>query len=84
MAKIVFVRDRNRSSKWLALLPTDTTLNDEEIIRIYGKHWDIEVFFKMTKSHLALTKEFRGRSYDALVVHTTILPVHDACTGKQE
>ncbi|MEQ2036869.1 transposase [Mediterraneibacter gnavus] len=25
---------------------TDTTLSEEEIIRIYGKRWQIEVFFK--------------------------------------
>lgn len=72
-AKIVFVRDRNRSRKWLALLSTDTSLTEEEIIRIYGKRWDIEVFFKMTKSHLNLAKEFQGRSYDSMVAHTTIV-----------
>ena len=71
--KIVFVRDRNRSRKWLAILSTDTTLSDEEIIRIYGKRWDIEVFFKMTKSYLKLAKEFQGRSYDSMVAHTTIV-----------
>ena len=51
-AKIVFVRDRRNSGKWLALLSTDLTLSDEEVVRIYGKRWDIEVFFKMTKSYL--------------------------------
>lgn len=71
--KIVFIRDRNRSRKWLALLSTDISLSDEEIIRIYGKRWDIEVFFKMTKSHLNLAKEFQGRSYDSMVAHTTIV-----------
>ncbi len=72
-AKIVFVRDRNRSRKCLALLCTDISLNDEEIVRIYGKRWDIEVFFKMSKSYLKLAKEFQGRSYDAMVAHTTIV-----------
>ena len=72
-AKIVFVRDRNRSRKWLALLSTDIKLSDEEIIRIYGKRWDIEVFFKMSKSYLKLAKEFQGRSYDSMVAHTTIV-----------
>jgi hypothetical protein len=57
-AKIVFVRDRNRSRKWLALLSTDTSLSEQEIVRIYGKRWDIEVFFKMSKSFLKLGKEF--------------------------
>ncbi|MHB1419945.1 MAG: IS4 family transposase [Bacillota bacterium] len=72
-AKIVFVRDRNRSKKWLALMSTDIELADEEIVRIYGKRWDIEVFFKMTKSYLSLAKEFQGRSYDMMFAHTTIV-----------
>lgn len=71
--KIVFVRDRNRSRQWLALLSTDLELQDEEIVRIYGKRWDIEVFFKMAKSYLRLAKEFQGRSYDSMVAHTTIV-----------
>ena len=48
-AKIVFVRDRSKKS-WLGLLSTDTELADEEIVRLYGRRWDIEVFFKMSKS----------------------------------
>lgn len=35
--------------------------------------WDIEVFFKVTKSLLKLQKEFQGRSYDSLISHTTIV-----------
>jgi hypothetical protein len=72
-AKIIFVRDRNRSRQWLALLSTDLDLQDEEIVRIYGKRWNIEVFFKMTKSYLRLAKEFQGRSYDSMVSHTTVV-----------
>jgi hypothetical protein len=45
-AKIIFVRDRNRSKKWLALLSTDIDLSEEETVRLYGKRWDIEVFFQ--------------------------------------
>ncbi len=70
--KIVFVKDR-RSKNWLAVLSTDMSITDEEIIRIYGKRWDIEVFFKVVKSYLALAKEFQGRSYDMMVAHTTIV-----------
>ncbi len=73
MAKIVFVRARNAKKKWLALLSTDLDLTDEEIIKLYKRRWDIEVFFKMTKSYLRLAKEFQSRSYDALVAHTTIV-----------
>ena len=71
-AKIVFVRDR-RCKKWLALLSTDIALDDEEIIMAYKRRWDIEVFFKMAKSFLNLVKECQGRSYDALVAHTTVV-----------
>ena len=71
-AKIVFVRDRS-SKKWLALLSTDTTLPAEEIIKLYGRRWDIEVFFKMAKSFLNLAKEFQSRSFDALSAHATLV-----------
>jgi len=71
--KIVFVENRTRKGEWLALLSTDVTLSEEEIIRIYGMRWDIETFFKCTKSLLRLQKEFQGRSYDMLVSHTTIV-----------
>ncbi|MCM2531791.1 transposase [Neobacillus pocheonensis] len=71
--KVVFVQNRNKKSDWLAILSTDCTLNEKEIIRIYGLRWDIEVFFKTTKSLLKLQKEFQGRSYDLLISHTTIV-----------
>ena len=71
-AKLVFVRDR-RKKDWLALICTDIGLSNEDIVRIYGKRWDIEVFFKMAKQHLKLAKEIQCRDYDALVAHTTIV-----------
>ncbi len=71
-AKLVFVRDR-RKKDWLALLSTDTELADDDIVRIYGKRWDIEVFFKMAKQHLKLAKEIQCRDFDALIAHTTIV-----------
>lgn len=71
--KVVFVRNRNKKSEWLAILSTDCTLSEQEIIRIYGLRWDIEVFFKTTKSLLKLQKEFQGRSYDLMISHTTLV-----------
>jgi IS4 transposase len=71
-AKILFVRNRHAKG-WLALLSTDTNLPDEEIIRTYGKRWDIEVFFKMAKQHLKLTKEIQCRDFEALISHTSIV-----------
>lgn len=71
--KVVFVRNRNKQNNWLAILSTDRTLSEQEIIKIYGMRWDIEVFFKTTKSLLKLQKEFQGRSFDSLISHTTIV-----------
>ena len=73
LARVVFVRNKKQKSQWLALLTTDLSLSEEEIITLYGKRWDIEVFFKMIKSFLKLAREFQVRSYDALVTHTSIV-----------
>ena len=72
LVKLVFVRDK-RKKDWLALLSTDTTLADDDVVRIYGKRWDIEVFFKMAKQHLKLAKEIQCRDFDALIAHTSIV-----------
>ncbi len=72
VVKLVFVRDK-RKKDWLALLSTNIRLPDADIVRIYGKRWDIEVFFKMAKQHLKLAKEIQCRDYDALIAHTSIV-----------
>ena len=72
LVKIVFVRNRNGKG-WLSLLSTNIALPDEEVIRIYGKRWDIEVFFKMIKHHLNLEREVQLRDYDGLVAHTALV-----------
>lgn len=72
--KIVFVRHRHKRD-WLAIVSTDVNLTDKEIVRIYGKRWDIEVFFKMMKHHLNLEKEAQLRDYDGIIGHTTIAMV---------
>ena len=71
--KLVFIKHRNNPNKWLVLLSTDQSLSDEEVVRIYGYRWSIEVFFKCNKSHLSLSSEFQCRSYDSLIAHTTIV-----------
>ena len=72
--KMVFVRHRHKID-WLAIVSTKTALPAEEIVRIYGKRWDIEVFFKMLKQHLNLEKEAQLRDYDGIVGHTTIVMI---------
>ena len=72
-AKLVFVRNRNKKKDYLVLISTDTSLCEEEIIRLYGKRWKIEVFFKVCKSYLKLTGECRSLSYDAMTAYVAIV-----------
>ncbi len=72
-AKIVCVRNKANRKDWLAFICTNPELSEEEIIRIYGKRWQIEVFFKVCKSMLNLIGECHSLSYDALTAHTAIV-----------
>ena len=36
-AKVVYVRNRNKRKEYLCIISTDTELDENEIIRIYGK-----------------------------------------------
>ena len=72
-AKIVCVRNRSNRKDWLALICTNTELSEEEILRIYGKRWDIEVFFKTCKSMLKLETGCHSLSYDAMTAHVSIV-----------
>ena len=40
-AKIVCVRNKKNKKDWIAFICTDPELSEEEIIRIYGKRWQI-------------------------------------------
>lgn len=72
-AKVVYVRNRNDRKDYLCLISTDTSLTEEEIIQRYGRRWKIEVFFKVCKSYLRLSKECRSLSYDALSAHVAVV-----------
>ncbi len=72
-AKVVYVRNRTKRKEYLCIISTDITLTEDEIIRLYGKRWDIEVFFKVCKSYLRLSKECNSLSYDAMSAHTAIV-----------
>ena len=72
-AKVVYIRNRNKRKEYMCLISTDTPLDEEEIIRIYGKRWDIEVFFKVCKSYLNLSRECNALSYDAITAHTAVV-----------
>ncbi len=72
-AKIVCVRNKKNKKDWIAFICTNPKLSEEEIIRIYGKRWQIEVFFKTCKSYLQLISECHSLSYDALTAHVAIV-----------
>ena len=72
-AKIVCVRNKKNKKDWIAFICTNPDLSEEEIIRIYGKRWQIEVFFKTCKSYLQLVTECHSLSYDALTAHVAIV-----------
>lgn len=72
-AKIVCVRNKQNKKDWIAFICTNPDLSEEEIIRIYGKRWQIEVFFKTCKSTLNLIGECHSLSYDALTAHVAIV-----------
>ena len=57
----------------MAIITTDITITEEEAIRIYGKRWDIEVFYKVCKSYLKLSKECNSLSYDAMTAHKAVI-----------
>ena len=55
----------------LAILGID--LADRELVRTYGKRWNIEVFFKMMKHHLNLEREAQLLDFDGIIDHPTIV-----------
>jgi hypothetical protein len=77
-AKIVFVSAHHHGKKntkarsWIAILSTDTSLSSYEIVRLYSKRWDIEVFFKTMKSLLHVEKEYQFRSFDSMIAYMTM------------
>ena len=70
--KVLFLRT-NHENNWIALMTTDLALSDEEMIRIYGKRWNIEVLFKTCKHFLHLDTEAQGRSFESIYAQTTIV-----------
>lgn len=55
------------------MISTNVNLDENEIIRIYGKRWGIEVFFKVCKSYLNLSRECNSLSYDAMTARTAVV-----------
>lgn len=58
-AKIVCVRNNRNKKDWIAFICTNPDLSEEEIIRIYGKRWQIESKYYELKEHWEL-EQFNG------------------------
>ena len=74
-AKLVYVRNKANKKDWIAIICTDTTLSEEEIIKRYGYRWNIEIYFKTCKQYLKYTKECQSTSFDSHTAHLAIANV---------
>ena len=66
--KIVFIKTKE---KLIPIASTDTEINDEEIIEIYKRRWDIEQGYKELREHFGFGKE-ENRIYEALIARITL------------
>ncbi len=61
--KLVFLPNRENTKEWICILSTDTEMAENEIIRQYGKRWNIEALFKRSKLCLKFGKDFQSPSF---------------------
>ena len=66
--KIVFIKTKE---KLIPIVSTDLNINDEEIIDIYKRRWDIEQGYKELREHFGFGKE-ENRIYEALIARITL------------
>jgi IS4 transposase len=66
--KIVFIKT---ADNLIPIVSTDLTLNDEEIIEIYKRRWDIEQGYKELREYFGFGNE-ENRIYEALIARMTL------------
>jgi IS4 transposase len=66
--KIVFIKT---TENLIPIASTNLELNDEEIIEIYKRRWDIEQGYKELREHFGFGKE-ENRIYEALIARITL------------
>ena len=66
--KIVFIKTKE---KLIPIVSTDLEINDEEIIEIYKRRWDIEQGYKELREHFGFGRE-ENRIYEALIARITL------------
>lgn len=70
---ITFVLDKRNRRDWLAIGTTDVSLSPEQVVSLYARRWNIEVFFKTVKSCLGFARECQSRSFDAIVCSVAVV-----------
>jgi hypothetical protein len=70
---IAFVFDKRNKRNWLAIGTTDLSLSGQQILTMYARRWNIEVFFKTVKSYLGFARECQSRSFDAIVCSIAVV-----------
>lgn len=70
--KIVFVRNRNKKSEYLAILSTDIGLTENQIVEYYSCRWGIETMFQTCKSFLGIQKSTQSLNYSEIHGSTAI------------
>jgi hypothetical protein len=70
---ITFVFDKRNKRDWLAIGTTDLSLSPQQVISLYSRRWNIEVFFKTVKSCLGFASECQSRSFDAVVCSVSVV-----------
>ena len=74
-AKLVYARNHSNRKDWVCFVCTDVSLSEEEILEAYMLRWQIETYFKLTKSYLKLRTECHSTSYDAITSHMVIVAI---------
>jgi len=70
---ITFILDKRSKRDWLAIGTTDLSLSPQQVVSLYARRWNIEVFFKTVKSCLGFARECQSRSLDAIVCSIAIV-----------
>ena len=74
-AKLVYARNHNNLKDWVCFVCTDMALSEKEILEAYMLRWNIETYFKLTKSYLKLRTECHSTSYDAITSHMVVVAI---------
>lgn len=70
--RLVFIRNRNNRNEYLAIVSTDLSLTEDEILTRYSYRWSIECFFKVFKGTLNAVRKCRALDYGQIHANNAI------------